>query len=449
MAEIFISYRRDDAAGHAGRLYDQLVEDFGETHVFMDVDAIDPGADFVERIEAAVGAADAFIAVIGRNWTTARDGSGARRLEDPNDYVRREIGAALRRDIAVIPVLVSGAAMPSAADLPPELAPLARRNALSLSDLDWRGGVARLVATLRKTLRGEQPTPTPPPPTPRPQPAAEPTERAPPAALAAGIAGAGMVVLATLLRWDRLVDPDFGGGTVPNLGAAVAPASVAVAAGAVLAVLLAWRRNADALATGLVLGVGIDGAAKYAALYGQAQSQTVGPDQFGSDGSLFIGLAGSLVLLALGVFWLVRRHREQLYYRVVGRVFAILGAALMTAATLVPFNVSFPESRSVTQVIVERDEWEAFEPLAVAAAVLLAAILGRWTRQALVSGLFLALGILAAPFWLRYFGVPLLQMLERDDLASVRAGGFVGLAGALLVWRAGVVGRRSVLERHE
>ena len=89
MAGIFISYRRDDAAGHAGRIYDQLSEDFGDAQVFMDVDAIDPGVDFMSRIESAVASADVFLAIVGRNWVTATDARGRRRLDDPNDYVRR------------------------------------------------------------------------------------------------------------------------------------------------------------------------------------------------------------------------------------------------------------------------------------------------------------------------------------------------------------------------
>src|SRR5688572_31262890 len=98
---IFVSYRREDSAGHAGRLFDRLVEQFGRERIFMDIDTIEPGEDFVTVIENAVSSCDILIAVIGRNWLTA-GGTGTGRLDNPNDFVRIEIAAALRRDIRVI-----------------------------------------------------------------------------------------------------------------------------------------------------------------------------------------------------------------------------------------------------------------------------------------------------------------------------------------------------------
>ena len=109
MPRIFISYRRDDSAAHAGRLYDRLEGHFGQENVFMDVDAIQPGLDFVEVVQEAVGSCDALIAVIGKEWQRVVDGSGRRRLENPEDLVRLEIATALSRNIRVIPVLVQGA----------------------------------------------------------------------------------------------------------------------------------------------------------------------------------------------------------------------------------------------------------------------------------------------------------------------------------------------------
>jgi streptogramin lyase len=146
MARVFISYRRDDCAGHAGRLYDHLVERFGDDAVFMDVDGIEPGVDFGQRIEAAVGACDVLIALIGDDWLDIVDSAGRRRLDDPADLVRLEIAGALRRsDLRVIPVLVEGAAMPRAEQLPDDLRPLAGRNALELSDGRWRYDADRLI----------------------------------------------------------------------------------------------------------------------------------------------------------------------------------------------------------------------------------------------------------------------------------------------------------------
>ena len=100
---IFISYRRDDSSGHAGRLADRLVEHFGRNRIFVDTDTIEPGEDFVTAIERAVGSCEILVAVIGRHWLSA---GGTGRLNDPNDFVRLEIATALRRDIRVIPVLV-------------------------------------------------------------------------------------------------------------------------------------------------------------------------------------------------------------------------------------------------------------------------------------------------------------------------------------------------------
>ncbi len=91
MARIFISYRRDDSSGHAGRLYDHLTGHFGQGQVFMDVDAIQPGVHFVEVVQEAVSACDALIAVIGLEWLQVSDASGARRLDDPSDMVRLEL----------------------------------------------------------------------------------------------------------------------------------------------------------------------------------------------------------------------------------------------------------------------------------------------------------------------------------------------------------------------
>src|SRR5215469_13294202 len=110
--QIFISYRRDDASYPAGRLYDYLSAHFPQSQIFMDVDNLDPGVDFVEAIEASVGSCEVLIAVIGKRWLVASDDEGRRRLDSQDDFVRLEIATALRRKIRVIPVLVDGAVMP-------------------------------------------------------------------------------------------------------------------------------------------------------------------------------------------------------------------------------------------------------------------------------------------------------------------------------------------------
>lgn len=153
MSGIFISYRREDSAANAGRLCDRLGAEFGADHVFMDVDDIPPGADFAAHIGAKLGSCDALVAVIGKDWLTARNPAGQLRLSDPYDFVSTEISLALERGILVIPLLVDGAAMPKASELRSDLKPLAQRNAVTISDQNFNGDVAKLIKAL-DTLPG-------------------------------------------------------------------------------------------------------------------------------------------------------------------------------------------------------------------------------------------------------------------------------------------------------
>ena len=121
MGSIFLSYRREDSEGQAGRLYDDLVAVFGSDSVFMDVAAIQPGRDFRKSIDQSLNSCGVFLSLIGKNWLSAKDTSGQRRLDDPADFVRIETGAALKRDIPVIPVLVQGASAPKPDQLPDDL----------------------------------------------------------------------------------------------------------------------------------------------------------------------------------------------------------------------------------------------------------------------------------------------------------------------------------------
>ncbi|MBA3431031.1 MAG: PD40 domain-containing protein, partial [Actinobacteria bacterium] len=122
----------------------------------MDVDTIEPGVDFAEVLGAAVGSCEVLLAIIGDHWLTMEDDTGRRRLENPDDFVRLEIGAALDRNVRVIPVLVQGAEMPAAKDLPAALAKLTRRNALELSDTRWGYDVGRLVGAVERVMSGER-----------------------------------------------------------------------------------------------------------------------------------------------------------------------------------------------------------------------------------------------------------------------------------------------------
>jgi len=161
MSGIFISYRREDSAPSAGRLCDRLGAQFGADQVFMDVDDIPPGADFAAHIGAKIGACDALLAVIGKQWLTSRNTGGQLRLGDPNDLVSREIALALQRRILVIPVLVEGASMPKAAELRSDLKPLVQRNAMTIGDDDFQADVAKLIKALEALPGLRNPTPQP------------------------------------------------------------------------------------------------------------------------------------------------------------------------------------------------------------------------------------------------------------------------------------------------
>lgn len=148
---IFISYRRDDSAGYARAIYDHFVQHFSKERVFMDVDAIEPGHPFDEAIERAVGQCEVLLAMIGRRWLD-QQASTSPRINDPKDYVRLEIAAALSRNIRVVPVLLDGANMPTEEELPEPLRALAQRNAIEVSNSRFKSDVERLIAAVSKAL---------------------------------------------------------------------------------------------------------------------------------------------------------------------------------------------------------------------------------------------------------------------------------------------------------
>jgi hypothetical protein len=145
---IFISYRRDDTEGEAGRLFDDLTREFGSNSVFMDVAGIRPGVDFVQAIEQNVADCGVLLAIIGPTWATITGASGQRRLDDPNDFVVLEIASALKREVPVIPVLVHNAKMPSQDQLPESLKSFSHRNSVELSHARWPSDVQLLIGAL-------------------------------------------------------------------------------------------------------------------------------------------------------------------------------------------------------------------------------------------------------------------------------------------------------------
>jgi TIR domain len=155
--KIFINYRRDDAISTAGRLHDRLAQTFGRKNLFMDVDHIPAGVDFVDYLHGQVAACDVFLAVIGPNWLDAKDDGGRRRFDNPDDFVTIEIAAALARNIRVIPVLVDGARTPKADRLPDSVKPLVRRNAVEVRNTNFGRDAEALANKVGEALKGARP----------------------------------------------------------------------------------------------------------------------------------------------------------------------------------------------------------------------------------------------------------------------------------------------------
>jgi hypothetical protein len=152
MTKIFLCYRREDSGGYAGRIQDQLAQALGSDVLFMDVDAIPLGANFVRVLHDEVAKCEVLLAVIGRNWLDARDERGNRRLENPNDFVRVEIEAALQRNIPVVPILVDDARIPGAHQLPKGLEELSLRNGIDVRLASFHNDVSRLIHGLKTQL---------------------------------------------------------------------------------------------------------------------------------------------------------------------------------------------------------------------------------------------------------------------------------------------------------
>ncbi|MEA2151391.1 MAG: hypothetical protein QOD69_3221 [Solirubrobacteraceae bacterium] len=244
-ARIFINYRRSDASGWARQLHGDLSTRFGGDRVFRDI-AIEPGVDYVEHIEKVMDACEVCIAVIGPRWADATSADGRRRLDDPDDLVCLEIQRALSRpDVHVIPALVDGATMPAEMDLPLGLRPLARRNAVQLSDARWDYDVEVLVRYLlhvlgESTVGNKRPVAAPPDDAPRPAgaPAVRQSPLLPSLATLGAAAGAAVVAVgvsdplqgdSSMADWDRLASYAIERGVIWAIVGAAVAAAVAVA----------------------------------------------------------------------------------------------------------------------------------------------------------------------------------------------------------------------------
>jgi TIR domain/Invasion associated locus B (IalB) protein len=160
-SKVFISYRRDDSAHFAGRVHDRLEREFGRDLLFMDVDSVPLGVNFIKVLREEVAKCDVLLAVIGPNWLNAGDEMGNRRLDNPNDFVRIEIATALHRDIPVVPILLDRATIPTADQLPKDIEELAARNALDVRHASFHSDMDKLIRGL-KAPSGQVGTPPPP-----------------------------------------------------------------------------------------------------------------------------------------------------------------------------------------------------------------------------------------------------------------------------------------------
>lgn len=234
---IFISYRRDDTEGEAGRLFDDLTRAFGDNSVFMDVTGINPGLDFRKAIDDNVAGCGVLLAMIGATWATITGSSGERRLDDPNDFVRLEIASALARDIAVIPVLVHDAKMPHPDQLPDNLKDLAFRNSVEITHARWNSDVQLLIQALGQYVAASSKTSSEPvhatvsvqlPPANPPEHEPVPPKSKMP--LIAGIAAAAVLLIAAIAFFalhgaNSAAGPNAGATTPPAMAASSNPAS--------------------------------------------------------------------------------------------------------------------------------------------------------------------------------------------------------------------------------
>lgn len=164
--KIFISYRREDTSGESGRLKDKLEQVFGKENIFYDVETLEAGLNFDESIAKALNESKVLLAMIGPHWLKVIDSNGVKRIQKNEDWVRKEIAEALKRNLRVIPILVNGADMPDSQELPEDLKELTLRHAQELTSSRWSYDVGELTKVLEKIIKvrpipGPQPTPRP------------------------------------------------------------------------------------------------------------------------------------------------------------------------------------------------------------------------------------------------------------------------------------------------
>jgi hypothetical protein len=444
---IFISYRRDDSAYPAGWPYDRLAERFGEEQIFKDIDSIDLGDDFADEIGAAVGSADVLLALIGDSWLAAADEHGSRRLDDAEDFVRIEIEAALTRNVRVIPILVEGASMPSEDQLPPSLAPLARRQALELSPTRFSADTDRLLRTLESApaaaRAAEESAPAAGAPTGQEPPKAAETlpddpvtlrgRRTRPLVVTLALAGAGLGLVSNVSRGENDAHAYF---TPETLGV---PLLVAA-----LAILLQAGRIRERLADGALLGFGLltlGGAIGIWQLSDQIDGGTHdAPPIFHGAGALVLiaGLIGTAGVLSSPRAWGAPFRWGP------ASLLAVLGAIVAVAALFVSFGTADSgDSTKILDLGTYGFTGIALQPI-IAVAVACSAVYALGKEGAvrlLAAGLTPALAAQTA-----LYGRLLVVVLAdyRGSWQSAAPTGFlVGFGAAALFAAAGLSGRRS------
>lgn len=151
---IYVSYRRSDSLGFAGRISDRLAAHFGTENIFTDTDSIPPGADFRQTLNAEIGRCDVMLALMGHDWVSSVDSEGRRRVDNPGDFIRAELETALAQSLPIVPVIVDGAGMPPANSLPESIQPIAYRNAAAIrQDPDFHRDVDRLIEGIESLVQ--------------------------------------------------------------------------------------------------------------------------------------------------------------------------------------------------------------------------------------------------------------------------------------------------------
>jgi hypothetical protein len=315
--------------------------------------------------------------------------------------------------------------MPAEEELPADLARLTRLQAHHLrTDADWRSSEANLVTRVADLVGENDGSRQPPPPPPQRWPGLVPI----------GLLGAALLVVGLVVLWRTYITPPFHFTDVaPGFFTSVAPVGVLV--GAVLALaLVSGEATTTWLRVGLLAGFAVEAAAKGLSLLGDPSSRV-------QAGGLLWLLGGVTLGVAAGI---AARHvsrrapaEDQNEPRYIPTAFAaIAGAALLVVGAVIPFNIAKVDGELFDRIILS-DDWLAADPFGTALAVVVAVGLLLAGRRSLAAGLLLALGLASALLWVRYIGIPVAQWSTPHDVASPQAGGFVGLAGSVVVFCAG------------